>query len=226
MIYLLTAWCRVLLEKLTGLQVVKKFPAFHGTRRFITALTRVRHLSLSWASPIQSIYPHPTSWRSILILSTHLSLGLPNGLFPSVFTTKTLYNPLYSPIRATSPAHLILLDFITRTILGEQYKSFSSWLCKLLHSPVTSSLLGPNIPLNTMFSDTLGFLSSRNVNDQVSHPYKTTGKIVVLYNLIFKFLDSNLLQTIYLCVSWTMKYLYVDDARCKYKDYRLHSLRF
>ena len=59
--YLLTPWCRVLLEKLTGLQLVKKFPAFHGTRRFITALTNVRQLSLSQASPIQSIYPHPTS---------------------------------------------------------------------------------------------------------------------------------------------------------------------
>ena len=70
--YLLTPWCRVLLEKLTGLQLVKKFPAFHGTRRFITALTSVRHLSLSWASPIQFIYSHPTSWRSVLILSTHL----------------------------------------------------------------------------------------------------------------------------------------------------------
>ena len=73
--YLLTAWCRVLLEKLTGLQLIKKFPAFYGTRRFITALTRVRHLSLPWASPIQSTYPHSTSWRSILILSTHLHLG-------------------------------------------------------------------------------------------------------------------------------------------------------
>ena len=78
--YLLTPWCRVLLEKLTGLQLVKKFPAFHGTRRFITALTSVRHLSLSWANPIQSIYPHPTSCRSILILSTHLRLGLPSGV--------------------------------------------------------------------------------------------------------------------------------------------------
>jgi len=58
---LLTPWCRVLLEKLTGSQLVKKFPAFHGTRRFITALTSVRHLSLSWASPILSIYPHSTS---------------------------------------------------------------------------------------------------------------------------------------------------------------------
>ena len=72
----LTPCCRVLLEKLTGLQLVEKFPAFHGTRWFITALTSVRHLSLSWANPIQSTYPHPTSWRSILILSTHLCLGL------------------------------------------------------------------------------------------------------------------------------------------------------
>ena len=119
--YLLTPWCRVLLEKLTGLQLVKKFPAFYGTRRFITALTSLRHPSLSWTSPIQSIYPHPTSWRSILILSTHLRLGLPSGLFPSGFPTKNLYAPLSSPIRATCPAHLILLDFITRTILRESY---------------------------------------------------------------------------------------------------------
>ena len=59
--YLLTPWCRVLLEKLTGLQLVKKFPAFHGTRRFITTLTSVRHPYLSWANPIQSTYPLPTS---------------------------------------------------------------------------------------------------------------------------------------------------------------------
>ena len=109
--YLLTPWCRVLLEKLTGLQLVKKFPSFHGTRRFITVLTSVHHLSLSWANPIQSTYPHPTSWRSILILSTHLRLGLPSGFFPSGFPTKTLYTPLFSPIRATCPAHLILLSF-------------------------------------------------------------------------------------------------------------------
>ena len=120
--YLLTPWCRVLLEKLTGLQLVKKLPAFHGTRRFITALTSVPHLSLSWASPIQSMYTHPTSWRSVLILSAHLRLGLPSGLLPSGFPTKTLYTPLSSPIRATCPAHLILLDFITRTILDEEYK--------------------------------------------------------------------------------------------------------
>ena len=106
---LLTPWCRVLLKQLTGLQLIKEFPSFHGTRRFITALTSVRHLSLSWASPIQSTYPHPTSWRSVLILSTHLPPGLPSGLFPSGFSTKTLHTPLSSHIRATCPTHLILL---------------------------------------------------------------------------------------------------------------------
>ena len=163
LIYLLTPWCRNLLEKLTALQLDKKFPAFHGTRRFITALASVRQLPLSRASPIQSIYPHPTSWRSILILSNYLRLGLPSGLLLSGFPTKNLYTSLSSPIRATWPAHLIPLDFITRTILREEYKAFSYSLCNLLHSPVTSSLLVPNILLNTMFSNILSFLSSRDV---------------------------------------------------------------
>jgi hypothetical protein len=44
---ILTPWSRVLLEKLTGLQLVKKFPAFNGNRRFITAFKSDCHLSLS-----------------------------------------------------------------------------------------------------------------------------------------------------------------------------------
>jgi len=157
---LLTPCSTVLLEKLTGLQLVKKFPAFYGTRRFITAFTSAINLSLSWASSIQSIPQHPTSWRSILILSSHLPLGLPSSLLPSGFPTKVLYTHLPSPKRATSPAHLVLLDFIIRTILVEEYRSLNSSLCSFLHSPVTSSLLGPNIPLNTLFSNTLRLRSS------------------------------------------------------------------
>ena len=135
--YLLTPRCRVLLEKLTGLQLLKKFPAFHGTRRFINALTSVRQLSLFWASPIQSIYPHPTSRRSILILSTNLRLGLPSCLLPSGFPTKTLYIPLSSPIRATCPTHLIFLEVIklNRILISkgdEVYNTTNTKLCSYL----------------------------------------------------------------------------------------------
>jgi len=48
-----TPWSEVLFEKLTVSQVVKQFPAFYGNRRFITAFSRARHLSLFWARSIQ-----------------------------------------------------------------------------------------------------------------------------------------------------------------------------
>ena len=54
MFYLLTAWSRVIFEKLSGSQLVKKFPEICGSRRFVTAFTRARHLSLilSQISPV------------------------------------------------------------------------------------------------------------------------------------------------------------------------------
>ena len=109
--YLLTPRCRVLLEKLTGLQLVEKFPAFHGVRRFITALTSVRHLSLSWASPIQSIHPHPN------LLEIH-----PNIIHPSTprspwwylslrFPHQDPIHPLSSSIHAKCQAHFMLSTY-------------------------------------------------------------------------------------------------------------------
>ena len=79
---------RALLQKLTGSHLVKNFPAFYGTRRLITASTSARHLSLSWATLIQSMPSNPTSWRSVLILSSHLRLALPNDPFPKVSPPK------------------------------------------------------------------------------------------------------------------------------------------
>jgi len=78
-------------------QLVKNSPAIYGTRRFITVFTSNRHLSLSWATSIQSIHQHPTTWKYILILFSHLRQGLPSGLLTSVFPTKTLYKILHDP---------------------------------------------------------------------------------------------------------------------------------
>jgi hypothetical protein len=54
----------------------------------------------------------------------------------------------------------------------------------------TSSLLDPNILLSTLFSNTLNLSPSLSVGHKVSHPYKTTHRIVVLCILIFKFLEK------------------------------------
>jgi len=77
-------------------------------------------------------------------------------------------NPVYAspfPICATYPAHLILLDFITRTILGEEYRSLSFSLCSFFHFLITTSLLDPNILLNVLFLNTLSLCFSCNVID-------------------------------------------------------------
>ena len=110
---------------------------------------------LSQSNPVHA--PYPTSWRSILIIlssmpgSSKLSLSL---RFPH---QKPVHASPFN-IWATRPSHLILLDLITRKILHEEYRSLSSSLCSYLLSPVTSSLLSPNILLNTRFSNTFSLV--------------------------------------------------------------------
>jgi hypothetical protein len=107
---------------------------------------------LSQIDPDHTILSYSISLRSILTLSTHLRLRPPSGLFLSVFPTSTIYAFSFCPIRATWPAHFILLELMIQIILGEEYKSWSSSLRSFLHSPDTSSLFGPNILFNTLFS--------------------------------------------------------------------------
>jgi len=187
--YLFTPWCRVLLEKQIGLHLVKKFPAFHGTRSFNNAITSARHLSLFWASPIESIYPHPTSWRSIVILSTHLHLGLPSGLLPSGFPTNALYTQSPQPY-APHAQPVSIISILSPAQYWVKTTDHLAPRCAISSIPRYLSLIGRNILLKTMFSTTLSFLYSLKVNNEVKYPYKTTGKIIILYILIFKFFDS------------------------------------
>ena len=136
--------------------------------------------------------------NSVHIPTSHLIEIRPNIIHPSTprsphwslshrFPQQDLIHPLSSPIRATCPAHLILLDFITHTILGEEYRSFSSSLCNLLHSPVTSSLIGTSISITyseCVFVD-LGIQNAINVHAPYCHLWPTR-----LYNTFLHYLVS------------------------------------
>jgi len=107
-------------------------------------------------------------------------MGLPSSLFLSGIPTKTLYTFIFSPICATYPTQLILLDLITQMILVRSTN-------KAPHISVSSSLLyflplSPTHFPSTLFLNTLRLFSSLMwETDRLPHAFKTTGKIIVLY---------------------------------------------
>jgi hypothetical protein len=120
--------------------------------------------------------------------SIPLCLGHPSCLFPSGFLTNNLYMFLLSHIRATCPAQLILLDLIIVVKLGEVCK-LQTALGNFLHTPFNFSPLFFKY-FGIIFSNTLSLCSFLYVGDQVLHPYRTTGKIIVSFILISIIFDS------------------------------------
>ena len=97
---LLIPWSSILLENLTGSQLLKKLPAFYGTRRFITAFRRARHLFLSWARSNQSMPPHPTSEDSSNYYPPNYAWVFQVASFPQVSPPKPC-------IRLSSPPYAL-----------------------------------------------------------------------------------------------------------------------
>jgi len=186
--------------EVTGSQRVKKFPTFYGTRRFIIAFRSARHLSQSWARSIQSLPPHPTSWRSILILSPHPRLGLPSGLYPSGFPTKTLCTPLLFPIRATCPANLILLEhlhlILKKIFFHSRYSPLWALACRtiLLHFSLSTTN-----SLHLLTPITWRSLSTSSLHPILGLPLRLVPSLPVLeWRPIFKKIKFIFLSFVYI----------------------------
>jgi hypothetical protein len=106
------------------------------------------------------------------------------AFLPKIYMRYSSNYSCYNPC----PSHISQLDYSNYTWRRVQItkllvKQFSP-LSRLLN------LLGPNIPLSNLSSNTLSLRSSPNFRDQVLHPYRNTGKIIILHILIFTFLTA------------------------------------
>ena len=135
---------------------------------------------LSQIEPAYAPTSHLLKIRSIL--SSHLRLGLQVVSFPQVSPPKPC-------IHLSSPNHTC---YMTRQSHYSRYNHQNKieWGVEIIRLlimyfsplPCYFVLLSPYILLSTPFSNTLSLRPSLNVSDQVSHPYKTTSKIIALTN--------------------------------------------
>jgi hypothetical protein len=151
----LTKWSRDLLQKLTVAQLDKKFTGFYRTQRFITIFTKVCHWSLTWTKWIQ----FTPNYRYFFMIHFNIILSSMSRRSKWYFHPNSFGKNFVSILLSSHACYmppLIHLDLTALITLGDKHKFLCSSLCNFLHPPVTSSLLDPNIPLSTLFSNTLG----------------------------------------------------------------------
>ena len=138
------------------------------------------HYRIHKYSPTVPMLPNPTSYRFILILSSHLRLCITSGSFHQVSPPKSCMYIICLPYMPNAPP-VSFFSIWSPNNIWWAVQIIKLLKCSFLHSPLTSSLLGPNILLNTLFSNALIPRTSLNVSDQVSHPYKTRENCIAVY---------------------------------------------
>jgi hypothetical protein len=168
----------VLLEKPPVVQLLKNFPKFYGTRRFITVFTRSLPLEPHSSNPYHPILSK-IHWNS---LATYVLIFLVVSFlmaFPPISYTHSSSSPFMLHARSSHPTWLDHSNYSWRRVhvMKLLIMQFSPTSCHLMS---LRSKYSPQHPVST-----LSPCSSLNVRDQASRPYRTTGRIIVLYILIF-----------------------------------------